>query len=436
MIVVGHVPSKVLLALFAVSTVLFVMSISRAPLFAIRGMSGPLVKAFSVALVVVSVVAFWGVPPLRWVSQAGTTVWVGFEFTAAGRALLAALVAGLLSVIVLLRRAEKLERLERLVFLVGFSLVSGMLLLDCLGLSLVVSPVPLATHVGLIWCLMLFAMSLSWHYRLTKRCELVSAELASSKQELSVGYVHLEQMQRELGTKKQLAAVGELAAAIAHEVRNPLAIIVNAAAGLRRTTLQIDDRNTLLGILDEETARLNRLVTDLLRFARPVIIKRASVSISELAKRVEGRLEDNQVLELEIPEDPLLRVVQADASLLRLVFDNLVSNAFQAMPEGGTVRIIVTKDESVDEPFVRIDIVDHGQGMEEQVRVRAIDPFYTTRPSGTGLGLPIVQRIVEAHGGRINIDSAPGHGTTVSLYLPSLASTESDSIEREDITLR
>lgn len=106
------------------------------------------------------------------------------------------------------------------------------------------------------------------------------------------------------------------------------------------------------------------------------------------------------------------------------------------MPEGGTVRIIVTKDESVDEPFVRIDIVDHGQGMEEQVRVRAIDPFYTTRPSGTGLGLPIVQRIVEAHGGRINIDSAPGQGTTVSLYLPSLSSTESDSIEREDITLR
>jgi signal transduction histidine kinase len=244
-------------------------------------------------------------------------------------------------------------------------------------------------------------------------------EYQRSLHELAATQATLERVQRELGTKKQLAAVGELAAAIAHEVRNPLAIIMNATAGLRRSTLGSEDRTTLLSILDEEAARLNRLVTDLLSFARPVIIKRSSVSIVELARRAEGRLEDKHRLSISVPDRPGLKYVQADANLLRLVFDNLVSNAFQAMPDGGELQIVVSEESLGDTPFVRIDIIDSGHGMDEQVLARATDPFYTTRPSGTGLGLPIVQRIVEAHGGQIEIQSSVGQGAKVSLFLPA-----------------
>jgi signal transduction histidine kinase len=276
-------------------------------------------------------------------------------------------------------------------------------------------------HTAFAFALALCAVLLLQHRSAFGATWTMEQRLKQCLRELSVSQSNLERVQRELGRQKQLAAVGELAAAIAHEVRNPLAIIMNAAAGLRRPTLGSEDRTTLLSILDEESARLNRLVTDLLRFARPVIIKRSPVSIVELTRRAEGRLEDRYRLNVSVPDRPELKFVQADASLLRLVFDNLVSNALQAMPDGGLVQVVVDEESADDVRFVRIDIIDNGQGMEEQVLARATDPFYTTRPSGTGLGLPIVQRIVEAHGGRMEIESAIGQGTKVSLFLPSVA---------------
>ena len=239
-------------------------------------------------------------------------------------------------------------------------------------------------------------------------------------EELRKSHADLEVVQRELSSKKQLAAVGELAAAIAHEVRNPLAIIVNAVAGLRRTSLQEQDRHTLLGIVDEETARLNRLVTDLLRFARPVSLRRTTVSLAELVRRAELNRGSEHRFEITIPDDAHLKTVQADANLLRLVFDNLVANACQAMPEGGLVRIRVGEGRLNDELCIKIEVVDEGHGMDEAVLSRAVDPFFTTRPSGTGLGLPIVHRIVAAHGGELHIDSEPQRGTTVGLLLPIL----------------
>ncbi len=256
-----------------------------------------------------------------------------------------------------------------------------------------------------------------------------SSSLSQRTEELRKSHADLEQVQRELSSKKQLAAVGELAAAIAHEVRNPLAIIVNAVAGLRRQSLQEEDRHTLLGIVDEETARLNRLVTDLLRFARPVSIRRTSVSLAELVRRAELSRGTDHKFEITIPDEPHLKTVQADANLLRLVFDNLVSNACQSMPEGGTVRIIVGNGTLKEEPCIRIEIADEGHGMDEAVLSRAVDPFFTTRPSGTGLGLSIVQRIVAAHGGELHIDSEPQRGTTVGLLLPILAETDNSAEE-------
>lgn len=274
-------------------------------------------------------------------------------------------------------------------------------------------------------------LSLLMRYRkLVAGYASTESSLHARTEELRKSHADLEQIQRELSSKKQLAAVGELAAAIAHEVRNPLAIIVNAVAGLRRPSLQEQDRHTLLGIVDEETARLNRLVTDLLRFARPVSIRRSSVALAELVRRAELNRGSEHHFEIQIPDDPTLRTVQADANLLRLVFDNLVANACQSMPEGGTVKIAVGEGELDGKRCIKVEIVDHGHGMDESVLRRAVDPFFTTRPSGTGLGLPIVQRIVAAHGGTLQMESEPQHGTTVRLLLPcdpqDMESTASD----------
>jgi len=104
--------------------------------------------------------------------------------------------------------------------------------------------------------------------------------------------------------------------------------------------------------------------------------------------------------------------------LFRLVFDNLVENACQAMPTGGVVKINVRRGELNHEECARVSISDNGHGMDAEVLQRATHPFFTTRPSGTGLGLPIVQRIVEAHGAKIKIESEPSVGTTVELTIP------------------
>jgi signal transduction histidine kinase len=288
-----------------------------------------------------------------------------------------------------------------------------------LALGVVDNAVPLLPHAFLLYAFGV-AGTLLLRYRVGKdELEQAARSLQEKSEELRHSYAELRLVQNELVTKKQLAAVGELAAAIAHEVRNPLAVIVNAVAGLRRNAVRDEDRTMLLGIVDEEAARLNRLVTDLLRFARPVSVKRSPVSLLELANRSRSSaMLDGHQINVQMDDDPELNTVWVDPSLFRLVFDNLVENACQAMKTGGTVLIVVHRGQLRGEPAVRVEISDSGQGMEQGVRERALDPFFTTRPSGTGLGLPIVHRIVEAHGGEIQLDSAEGQGTTVTLLLP------------------
>jgi signal transduction histidine kinase len=223
-----------------------------------------------------------------------------------------------------------------------------------------------------------------------------------------------------LAQKEQLAMVGELAAVIAHEVRNPLAIISNAVAGLRKEVISREDHATLLSILDEEARRLNRLVTDLLRYARPINVQRTQFAVRDLLERAVSpvRSADKGIaaaVRVECDGDR----IWGDSNLLRQVFDNLVDNAVQAMGGGPgtlTVRIRAASVEGVD--GVSIDVIDTGEGMDAHVRARARDPFFTTRPSGTGLGLAIVDRIVAAHRGRLSIDSHAGEGTTVTVFLP------------------
>ncbi|MEI9939434.1 MAG: ATP-binding protein [Pseudomonadota bacterium] len=331
-------------------------------------------------------------------------------------------VVGLLETLVtvaILLRAFRAGRRDALASLIGISLTVPAVFNDAaLAAGVFKNTISLLPHAFLIFAfgvagtvLMRYRLAAGGLEQTTQRLQLRTDELRSSHAELRV-------VQSELVTKNQLAAVGELAAAIAHEVRNPLAVIVNAVAGLRRASGSEEDRGILLSIVDEEAARLNRLVTDLLRFARPVSVKRSPVSLGELAKRSRSQILDGHEIVVSIAADPEIQTVWVDPNLFRLVFDNLVQNACQSMRGGGRVDIVVTRGVLPRGPAVSIEIKDHGHGMEPEVRERALDPFFTTRPSGTGLGLPIVQRIVEAHGGELSIESEEGEGTSVTLFLP------------------
>jgi signal transduction histidine kinase len=254
------------------------------------------------------------------------------------------------------------------------------------------------------------------HVALGDRLDARKRELRSKTRELLHSNHELREAQATLSSKEHLAAVGELAAVVAHEVRNPLAILANAVASLRKEALTAEDRTTLLEIMDSEATRLNRIVTDLLRYSRPLTLEQGSVRVGELLERALALATHRDAVRVE--RQMLLEEarVWADPNLLRQVLDNLIDNAMQAMEAGGALTVRVRAS---DEGFVAIDVVDTGEGMDTAVRARAKDPFFTTRPSGTGLGLAIVDRIVSAHGGRVEIDSRTGEGTTVTVHLLS-----------------
>jgi signal transduction histidine kinase len=271
-----------------------------------------------------------------------------------------------------------------------------------------------------------FAFGLSYtllarHERVAGELTLKGAELRRRTRQLRKAYEELRAAQEELVRKEQLALVGELAAVVSHEVRNPLAIISNAVAGLRRDGISADDRETLLSILQEETDRLNRLVGDLLRYARPLVVERQRIDVDSLVSRATELAKSEPAVRLEIEIDWAEQAppVFGDPNLLRQVFDNLVQNACQAMPHGGTltVKAALATEDGVD--GVSIVFGDTGEGMDTQVRSRAGTPFFTTRPGGTGLGLAICDRIVTAHGGVLAIKSRSGEGTNVTVFLPA-----------------
>lgn len=253
---------------------------------------------------------------------------------------------------------------------------------------------------------------------LRRQLEERARELKQRARVLARSYEELRAAQDELVRKEQLAAVGELSAVVAHEVRNPLAIISNAVATLRRPGVGDEDRETLLGILDEESTRLNRLVGDLLRYARPINLERQPVALREIVERAMTLAAGHGDLAAELVEPEPVEKVSADPNLLRQVFDNLIDNAIQAMSSGGVLTVTLVNLELDGVRGVEVQIQDTGEGMDTEVRARALDPFFTTRPSGTGLGLAIVARIVDSHGGVLRIKSKAGTGTVMHVFLP------------------
>ncbi len=266
----------------------------------------------------------------------------------------------------------------------------------------------------------LLIVSLS--YVLLQRLVAVDVSLERKTRELETAHATLQKAQEDLVKKEQLAAVGELSAVIAHEIRNPLAILKNAASGLSRERIADEDRETLLTILDQEADRLNQLVNDLLAYASPLVPDARPVDVVglvELAARLamESHPRAKEGIRVVVRADnPSL--AWGDPSLLRHALINIVDNAILAMPAGGVVTVTLSDVVERGRPFVSIAFTDEGEGMDTLVRQRARDVFFTTRSTGTGLGLAIVDRVARVHRGRVEIESRHGHGTTVTLYVP------------------
>lgn len=220
--------------------------------------------------------------------------------------------------------------------------------------------------------------------------------------------------QESLVQKERLAALGEMSAVVAHEVRNPVAIIFNAVATLRKRP---DEPEKLLAIVEEEAERLKRMVSDLLEFARPASLTLDHHAVEDILSGAVDALRTaspDTPVDVVVEASPELPVVRCDARLMRQAVINLLANAVAAPRRTSAVAVRA----SAEGGEVSIRIVDDGGGIDEAHVERMFSPFFTTRATGTGLGLPVVRRIAEAHGGRVWLENRPGVGATFVLSVP------------------
>jgi two-component system sensor histidine kinase PilS (NtrC family) len=236
----------------------------------------------------------------------------------------------------------------------------------------------------------------------------------------------LRRMEIAVQRSERLASIGRLAAGIAHEIRNPLASI-SGSVEILKTLPGADDTETrqLVDIAVREVDRLDRLISDLLDYARPRTEERQRLDLgevaTEIAKAFDAERRDRSIT-VVVQAEPMVEVEGASGQI-RQVLWNLIRNATDAMPSGGTIRITVAREELTGGRRESVlSVSDDGIGIPKEDLDRIFEPFFSTKPSGTGLGLPTVARIVEDHRGTVDIHSEWGKGTTFGLRFPALES--------------
>lgn len=234
----------------------------------------------------------------------------------------------------------------------------------------------------------------------------------------------IKQREREQQRQARLAAVGEMAAGIAHEIRNPLASMSGSIQLLQRELSLRDEQAVLLDIVLRESQRLNQTIKDFLTYAGPQRVTRATIDVRPLVREtVElltkgGTIGSAHQVEAHLPETPVYHDV--DGAQMRQVLWNLATNALKAMPEGGRLRLAAAPvdEPGQREPTLEIVVEDEGIGIDAQHVERMFQPFQGGFRHGTGLGLSIVHRIVSDHGGTVKLESRSGEGTRVVVRIP------------------
>ncbi len=240
----------------------------------------------------------------------------------------------------------------------------------------------------------------------------------------------VEQIEERERLRDRLAALGEMAAAIAHEVKNPLAGIEVMAGILKRQLPDMDDAQSILNDIIKEAKMANAIVLEVLEFVRPIRLQVERISLSDVVRdaisMADSHVPRGEVrVNVAVPED--LSPLHGDPHQLRQLFTNLLTNAFEAMGGRGTVEITATQlaeeepaigADSHSNQLVQIEVSDDGPGVPPDVMDRIFSPFFTTKPQGSGLGLAIVRKIVDAHDGRIDVRARQNGGTRFRVTLP------------------
>jgi two-component system sensor histidine kinase PilS (NtrC family) len=231
----------------------------------------------------------------------------------------------------------------------------------------------------------------------------------------------VKQMEERIRIADRLAGVGELAAGLAHEIRNPLASITGSSQMLRETPDLAKTSRTLLDIIERESTRLNVLITDFLAYAGPKLKNVGPVNVTGLAAEIVEAVRAGEAREKGVAVEDLAARdlhVEGDAEQLRQVFWNLVRNAVQATPPGGSVTVDIHPQNRHRQNYVAVTVSDTGVGIPPDIVGKIFNPFFTSKAEGTGLGLSISQRIVHYHRGFIEVRSSPGTGTVFTVFLP------------------
>ena len=238
----------------------------------------------------------------------------------------------------------------------------------------------------------------------------------------------VEQLEERERLRDRLAALGEMAAAIAHEVKNPLAGIEVMSGLLKRQLPDSPDAQTILADIIKEAKMANRMVQEVLAFVRPIRLQVEDTSVADVIRDAIAMAENHSLkgdVEVRVDVPEALRPIQGDPAQLRQIFTNFLTNAFEAMNGAGMVEITAGAQDGDEEtgpehggPTVVITVADNGPGIPPEATDRIFSPFFTTKPQGSGLGLAIVRKIVDAHDGRIDVGKRPGGGAVFRVTLP------------------
>jgi signal transduction histidine kinase len=265
-------------------------------------------------------------------------------------------------------------------------------------------------HLLLIRCLLPAIIAVQVN-SLGESTRTESARYKRAAEQLAIANQNLVEAETAVRRSERLAALGQLSAGLAHELRNPLSSIKGSADLLARSAARDNPvAKELAQIIVEEADRTNSLVTRFLDFARPLEPRRQPVDVTQIIERA-ARRAGVPIIRNYSPDVPPLRI---DPELMEQVFLNLLTNASQASPPGAPITAVTRADDGLAD----ISIVDRGCGIPPEKIDAIFNPFVTTRQNGVGLGLAIVSKIVDGHGGRMAVESAPGKGSAFHVLLP------------------